>query len=294
MRTNCFRTVGPFLMRLQFADHGITMKYEYGEGRLVMKRKVLIALTLCMIGLTACGTKENVKPDPATEQVTKAEPTETVQAETETQEQEVKKPEVSNTRVIKMIRGRAIETANDDGTFDYKIYLQGKDRHKNEEYEVAYEVDNMPLRMEGTDYFGEMNSTGVLETGGYIGLMFINMNVDEQFIDSVFDQKDLDKITRNDILDDQGWLGTGDESKLVSFDIVENTDDFIKIYYVCKDGDCPYVNYMIQDKKTGEKYLICYSMFGTWSKEDSDKQVKNFVDTVKLIPFDESAFEEGK
>ena len=259
-----------------------------------MKKKAVLLLILFMLALTACGTKESAKPDTATEQVTKAESTETVQAETETQEQKVKKPEESNTRVIKMIRGRAIETANDDGTFDYKIYLQGKDRHKNEEYEVAYEVDNMPLRMEGTDYFGEMHSTGVLETGGYTDLMLTNMNADEQFIDSVFDQKDLDKITRNDILDDQGWLGTGDESNLISLDTLENTDDFIKIYYVCKNGDCPYVNYMIQNKKTGEKYLISYAMFATWSKEDSDKQVKNFVDTLKLIPFDESVFEDGK
>lgn len=256
-----------------------------------MKKKALILLTLCMVSLTACGTKESVKPVPATEQAVKAEPTEEVQEVSETQEQEVKKPEASNTRVIKIFRGRAVESKHDDGTYDYKVYLKEKDKKTKEEHEVAYEVDNMPLHMEGTDYFGEMQSTGVTGAGGYVGTMFIDMNVDEQYRDSVFGKKDLDKITKDDILEDQGWLGTGDEDKLISFDTVENTDDFIKIYYVCKDGDCPYINYMIQDKKTGDRYLISCSMFGKWSKGDSDKQIKNFVDTVKLIPFDESVFE---
>ena len=257
-----------------------------------MKKKALILLTLCMVSLTACGTKESVKPVPATEQTAKAEPTEEVQEVTETQKQEVKKPETSNTRVIKMFRGRAVETANDDGTYDYKVYLKEKDKKTKEEHEVAYEIDNVPLHMEGTNYCGEMQSTGALETGGYVGTEFIYMNDSEQYEDTVFLSKDLNKITRNDILDDQGWLGTGDESNLISLNTLENTDDYIKIYYVCKDGDCPYVIYMMQDKRTDDRYMFMYSMRGTWSKEDSDKEIKNFVDTLKLIPFDESVFEE--
>lgn len=257
-----------------------------------MKKKALILLTLCMVSLTACGTKESVKPVPATEQTAKAEPTEEVQEVTETQKQEVKKPETSNTRVIKMFRGRAVETANDDGTYDYKVYLKEKDKKTKEEHEVAYEIDNVPLHMEGTNYCGEMQSTGALETGGYVGTEFIYMNDSEQYEDTVFLSKDLNKITRNDILDDQGWLGTGDESNLISLNTLENTDDYIKIYYVCKDGDCPYVIYMMQDKRTDDRYMFMYSMRGTWSKEDSDKEIKNFVDTLKLIPFDESLFEE--
>ena len=260
--------------------------------RMVMKKKALILLTLCMVSLTACGTKESVKPVPATEQTAKAEPTEEVQEVIETQKQEVKKPEASNTRVIKGFRSRAVETANDDGTYDYKVYLKEKDKKTKEEHEVAYEIDNVPLHMEGTNYFGEMNSTGVTEAGGYVGTMFTYMNDSEQFEDTVFLLKDLDKITRNDILDDQGWLGTGDESNLISLNTVENTDDYIKIYYVCKNGDCPYINYMIQDKTTGDRYEMSYYLSGTWSTEDSDKEIKNFVDTLKLIPFDESLFEE--
>lgn len=71
-----------------------------------MKKKAVLLLILFMLALTACGTKENVKSDVATEQVTKDESTETVQAETESQAQEVKKPEESNTRVIKGFRSR--------------------------------------------------------------------------------------------------------------------------------------------------------------------------------------------
>ena len=93
--------------------------------RMVMKKKALILLTLCMVSLTACGTKESVKPVPATEQTAKAEPTEEVQEVTETQAQEVKKPEESNTRVIKGFRSRAVETANDDETYEIQYSLYG-------------------------------------------------------------------------------------------------------------------------------------------------------------------------
>lgn len=90
-----------------------------------MKKKAVLLLILFMLALTACGTKESAKPDTVTEQVTKAESTETVQAETETQEQEVKKPEESNTRVIKGFRSRAVETANDDETYEIQYSLYG-------------------------------------------------------------------------------------------------------------------------------------------------------------------------
>lgn len=56
-----------------------------------MKKKAVLLLILFMLALTACGTKESAKPETATEQVTKVESTETVQAETESQAQEVKK-----------------------------------------------------------------------------------------------------------------------------------------------------------------------------------------------------------
>ena len=90
-----------------------------------MKKKAVLLLILFMLALTACGTKESAKPETATEQVTKDEPTETVQAETESQAQEVKKPKESNTRVIKGFRSRAVETANDDETYEIQYSLYG-------------------------------------------------------------------------------------------------------------------------------------------------------------------------
>ena len=245
-----------------------------------MKKKALILLTLCMVSLTACGTKESVKPVPATEQTAKAEPTEEVQEVTETHEQEVKKPEVSNTRVIKGFRSRAVETANDDGTYDYKFYCQGKAPKTHEEYTIAYEIDNVPMRLEQTNFMGEYQSTP--KDGKYIGLCCENIKYGE--IANEDELANIENVTVDDLDDENTFVRS-------SFQKEDNTE-YTKVFYEWPDesGEVDYLYAAIKDKATGEVYEMQYSLYGTWA--DKDKEIQNFRDTVKLIPFDESVFEE--
>lgn len=248
--------------------------------RMVMKKKALILLTLCMVSLTACGTKESVKPVPATEQTAKAEPTEEVQEVTETQAQEVKKPEVSNTRVIKGFRSRAVETANDDGTYDYKFYCQGKAPKTHEEYTIAYEIDNVPMRLEQTNFMGEYQSTP--KDGKYIGLCCENIKYGK--IANEDELANIENVTVDDLDDENTFVRS-------SFQKEDNTE-YTKVFYEWPDesGEVDYLYAAIKDKATGEVYEMQYSLYGTWA--DKDKEIQNFRDTVKLIPFDESLFEE--
>ena len=248
--------------------------------RMVMKKKALILLTLCMVSLTACGTKESVKPVPATEQTAKAEPTEEVQEVTETQKQEVKKPETSNTRVIKGFRSRAVETANDDGTYDYKFYCQGKAPKTHEEYTIAYEIDNVPMRLEQTNFMGEYQSTP--KDGKYIGLCCENIKYGE--IANEDELANIENVTVDDLDDENTFVRS-------SFQKEDNTE-YTKVFYEWPDesGEVDYLYAAIKDKATGEVYEMQYSLYGTWA--DKDKEIQNFRDTVKLIPFDESVFEE--
>lgn len=245
-----------------------------------MKKKALILLTLCMVSLTACGTKESVKPVPATEQTAKAEPTEEVQEVTETQKQEVKKPETSNTRVIKGFRSRAVETANDDGTYDYKFYCQGKAPKTHEEYTIAYEIDNVPMRLEQTNFMGEYQSTP--KDGKYIGLCCENIKYGE--IANEDELANIENVTVDDLDDENTFVRS-------SFQKEDNTE-YTKVFYEWPDesGEVDYMYAAIKDKATGEVYEMQYSLYGTWA--DKDKEIQNFRDTVKLIPFDESLFEE--
>lgn len=245
-----------------------------------MKKKALILLTLCMVSLTACGTKESVKPVPATEQTAKAEPTEEVQEVTETQKQEVKKPETSNTRVIKGFRSRAVETANDDGTYDYKFYCQGKAPKTHEEYTIAYEIDNVPMRLEQTNFMGEYQSTP--KDGKYIGLCCENIKYGE--IANEDELANIENVTVDDLDDENTFVRS-------SFQKEDNTE-YTKVFYEWPDesGEVDYLYVAIKDKATGEVYEMQYSLYGTWA--DKDKEIQNFRDTVKLIPFDESLFEE--
>lgn len=245
-----------------------------------MKKKALILLTLCMVSLTACGTKESVKPVPATEQTAKAEPTEEVQEVTETQKQEVKKPETSNTRVIKGFRSRAVETANDDGTYDYKFYCQGKAPKTHEEYTIAYEIDNVPMRLEQTNFMGEYQSTP--KDGKYIGLCCENIKYGE--IANEDELANIENVTVDDLDDENTFVRS-------SFQKEDNTE-YTKVFYEWPDesGEVDYLYAAIKDKATGEVYEMQYSLYGTWA--DKDKEIQNFRDTVKLIPFDESLFEE--
>ena len=248
--------------------------------RMVMKKKALILLTLCMVSLTACGTKESVKPVPATEQTAKAEPTEEVQEVTETQKQEVKKPEASNTQVIKGFRSRAVETANDDGTYDYKFYCQGKAPKTHEEYTIAYEIDNVPMRLKQTNFMGEYQSTP--NDGKYIGLCCENIKYGK--IANEDELANIENVTVDDLDDENTFVRS-------SFQKEDNTE-YTKVFYEWPDesGEVDYLYAAIKDKATGEVYEMQYSLYGTWA--DKDKEIQNFRDTVKLIPFDESLFEE--
>ena len=247
-----------------------------------MKKKALILLTLCMVSLTACGTKESVKPVPATEQTAKAEPTEEVQEVTETQAQEVKKPEVSNTRVIKGFRSRAVETANDDGTYNYKFYCQGKAPKTHEEYTIAYEIDNVPMRLEQTNFMGEYNSTGNVKEGGWLTIQSEDIRYGK--IANEDELANIENVTVDDLDDENTFVRS-------SFQKEDNTE-YTKVFYEWPDesGEVDYLYAAIKDKATGEVYEMQDSLYGTWA--DKDKEIQNFRDTVKLIPFDESLFEE--
>lgn len=245
-----------------------------------MKKKALILLTLCMVSLTACGTKESVKPVPATEQTAKAEPTEEVQEVTETQKQEVKKPETSNTRVIKGFRSRAVETANDDGTYDYKFYCQGKAPKTHEEYTIAYEIDNVPMRLEQTNFMGEYNSTGNVKEGGWLTIQSEDIRYGQ--LGHEGDLEDLDNLKMSDLDDGEKFVKSSYKT--------EKNDDYTKVFYDWAEAGNVYSFAVIRDNKTGQTYQIQYSLYGTWA--DKDKEIQNFRDTVKLIPFDESVFEE--
>ena len=249
--------------------------------RMVMKKKALILLTLCMVSLTACGTKESVKPVPATEQTAKAEPTEEVQEVTETQAQEVKKPETSNTRVIKGFRSRAVETANDDGTYNYKFYCQGKAPKTHEEYTIAYEIDNVPLRLHQTDYMGEYQSNGFHENGGWIDLMPENIQYGQ--IGHEEELSNLDTLKMSD-LDDGEKFVTSTYKKV-------DGKKYTKVFYDWAEAGNIYSFAVIRDNKTGQTYQIQYSLYQDWGN-DKHAEIQNFRDTVKLIPFDESLFEE--
>ena len=245
-----------------------------------MKKKALILLTLCMVSLTVCGTKESVKPVPATEQAVKAEPTEEVQEVTETQKQEVKKPETSNTRVLKGFRSRAVETANDDGTFDYKFYCQGKAPKTHEEYTIAYEIDNVPMRLEQTNFMGEYNSTGNVKEGGWLTIQSEDIRYGQ--LGHEGDLENLDNLKMSDLDDGEKFVKSSYKT--------EKNDDYTKVFYDWAEAGNIYSSAVIRDNKTGQTYQIQYSLYQDWA--DKDKEVQNFRDTVKLIPFDESLFEE--
>ena len=248
-----------------------------------MKKKAVLLLILSMLALTACGTKESAKPDTATEQVTKDEPTETVQAETETQAQEVKKPEESNTRIIKGFRSRAVETANDDGTYDYKFYCQGKVPKTHEEYTIAYEIDNVPMRLEQTDFMGEYNSTGNVEEGGWLTIQSEDIRYGQLGHDE--ELSNLDTLKMSD-LDDGEKFVTSTYKKV-------DGKKYTKVFYDWAEAGNIYSFAVIRDNKTGQTYQIQYSLYQDWGN-DKEKEIQNFRDTVKLIPFDESVFEDGK
>lgn len=249
--------------------------------RMVMKKKALILLTLCMVSLTACGTKESVKPVPATEQTAKAEPTEEVQEVTETQAQEVKKPEVSNTRVIKGFRSRAVETANDDGTYDYKFYCQGKAPKTHEEYTIAYEIDNVPMRLEQTNFMGEYNSTGNVKEGGWLTIQSEDIRYGQ--LGHEGDLENLNNLKMSDLDDGEKFVKSSYKT--------EKSDDYTKVFYGWAEAGNIYSFAVIRDNKTGQTYQIQYSLYQDWGN-DKRAEIQNFRDTVKLIPFDESLFEE--
>lgn len=249
--------------------------------RMVMKKKALILLTLCMVSLTACGTKESVKPVPATEQTAKTEPTEEVQEVTETQEQEVKKPETSNTRVIKGFRSRAVETANDDGTYDYKFYCQGKAPKTHEEYTIAYEIDNVPMRLEQTNFMGEYNSTGNVKEGGWLTIQSEDIRYGQ--LGHEGDLENLNNLKMSDLDDGEKFVKSSYKT--------EKSDDYTKVFYGWAEAGNIYSFAVIRDNKTGQTYQIQYSLYQDWGN-DKRAEIQNFRDTVKLIPFDESLFEE--
>lgn len=249
--------------------------------RMVMKKKALILLTLCMVSLTACGTKESVKPVPATEQTAKAEPTEEVQEVTETQKQEVKKPETSNTRVLKGFRSRAVETANDDGTFDYKFYCQGKVPKTHEEYTIAYEIDNVPMRLEQTNFMGEYNSTGNVKEGGWLTIQSEDIRYGQ--LGHEEELSNLDTLKMSDLDDGEKFVKSSYKT--------EKSDDYTKVFYDWAEAGNIYSFAVIRDNKTGQTYQIQYSLYQDWGN-DKHAEIQNFRDTVKLIPFDESLFEE--
>lgn len=246
-----------------------------------MKKKALILLTLCMVSLTACGTKESVKPVPATEQTAKAEPTEEVQEVTETQKQEVKKPETSNTRVIKGFRSRAVETANDDGTFDYKFYCQGKVPKTHEEYTIAYEIDNVPMRLEQTNFMGEYDSTGNVKEGGWLTIQSEDIRYGQ--LGHEGDLENLNNLKMSDLDDGEKFVKSSYKT--------EKSDDYTKVFYDWAEAGNIYSFAVIRDNKTGQTYQIQYSLYQDWGN-DKHAEIQNFRDTVKLIPFDESLFEE--
>lgn len=249
--------------------------------RMVMKKKALILLTLCMVSLTACGTKESVKPVPATEQTAKAEPTEEVQEVTETQKQEVKKPETSNTRVLKGFRSRAVETANDDGTFDYKFYCQGKVPKTHEEYTIAYEIDNVPMRLEQTNFMGEYDSTGNVKEGGWLTIQSEDIRYGQ--LGHEGDLENLNNLKMSDLDDGEKFVKSSYKT--------EKSDDYTKVFYDWAEAGNIYSFAVIRDNKTGQTYQIQYSLYQDWGN-DKHAEIQNFRDTVKLIPFDESLFEE--
>lgn len=246
-----------------------------------MKKKALILLTLCMVSLTACGTKESVKPVPATEQTAKAEPTEEVQEVTETQKQEVKKPETSNTRVLKGFRSRAVETANDDGTFDYKFYCQGKVPKTHEEYTIAYEIDNVPMRLEQTNFMGEYDSTGNVKEGGWLTIQSEDIRYGQ--LGHEGDLENLNNLKMSDLDDGEKFVKSSYKT--------EKSDDYTKVFYDWAEAGNIYSFAVIRDNKTGQTYQIQYSLYQDWGN-DKHAEIQNFRDTVKLIPFDESLFEE--
>ena len=246
-----------------------------------MKKKALILLTLCMVSLTACGTKESVKPVPATEQTAKAEPTEEVQEVTETQKQEVKKPETSNTRVLKGFRSRAVETANDDGTFDYKFYCQGKAPKTHEEYTIAYEIDNVPMRLEQTNFMGEYDSTGNVKEGGWLTIQSEDIRYGQLAHEE--ELSNLDTLKMSDLDDGEKFVKSSYKT--------EKSDDYTKVFYDWAEAGNIYSFAVIRDNKTGQTYQIQYSLYQDWGN-DKHAEIQNFRDTVKLIPFDESLFEE--
>lgn len=246
-----------------------------------MKKKALILLTLCMVSLTACGTKESVKPVPATEQTAKAEPTEEVQEVTETQAQEVKKPETSNTRVLKGFRSRAVETANDDGTFDYKFYCQGKVPKTHEEYTIAYEIDNVPMRLEQTNFMGEYDSTGNVKEGGWLTIQSEDIRYGQ--LGHEGDLENLNNLKMSDLDDGEKFVKSSYKT--------EKSDDYTKVFYDWAEAGNIYSFAVIRDNKTGQTYQIQYSLYQDWGN-DKHAEIQNFRDTVKLIPFDESLFEE--
>lgn len=249
--------------------------------RMVMKKKALILLTLCMVSLTACGTKESVKPVPATEQTAKAEPTEEVQEVIETQKQEVKKPETSNTRVLKGFRSRAVETANDDGTFDYKFYCQGKVPKTHEEYTIAYEIDNVPMRLEQTNFMGEYDSTGNVKEGGWLTIQSEDIRYGQ--LGHEGDLENLNNLKMSDLDDGEKFVKSSYKT--------EKSDDYTKVFYDWAEAGNIYSFAVIRDNKTGQTYQIQYSLYQDWGN-DKHAEIQNFRDTVKLIPFDESLFEE--
>lgn len=246
-----------------------------------MKKKALILLTLCMVSLTACGTKESVKPVPATEQTAKAEPTEEVQEVIETQKQEVKKPETSNTRVLKGFRSRAVETANDDGTFDYKFYCQGKVPKTHEEYTIAYEIDNVPMRLEQTNFMGEYDSTGNVKEGGWLTIQSEDIRYGQ--LGHEGDLENLNNLKMSDLDDGEKFVKSSYKT--------EKSDDYTKVFYDWAEAGNIYSFAVIRDNKTGQTYQIQYSLYQDWGN-DKHAEIQNFRDTVKLIPFDESLFEE--
>lgn len=246
-----------------------------------MKKKALILLTLCMVSLTACGTKESVKPVPATEQTAKAEPTEEVQEVIETQKQEVKKPETSNTRVLKGFRSRAVETANDDGTFDYKFYCQGKVPKTHEEYTIAYEIDNVPMRLEQTNFMGEYDSTGNVKEGGWLTIQSEDIRYGQ--LGHEEELSNLDTLKMSDLDDGEKFVKSSYKT--------EKSDDYTKVFYDWAEAGNIYSFAVIRDNKTGQTYQIQYSLYQDWGN-DKHAEIQNFRDTVKLIPFDESLFEE--
>lgn len=173
-----------------------------------------------------------------------------------------------------------METANDDGTYDYKFYCQGKARKTHEEYTIAYEIDNVPLRLEPTSYMGEFNSTGNVEEGGWLNIdaediRYGRLGKEEEL-------SDLDNVTISDLDIPEKFIES-------SYMKEKDDDDYTKVFFNYKEAGNIYAVAAIRDNKTGQTYQIQYSLFQEWA--DKDKEIQNFRDTVKLIPFDESLFE---